>query len=181
MAEKGSEKGAEEVQQASPPAGRRKLMMLGLLAGVMLGEALVVFVLVKTFMVPPPSPAEAAGVSGTLNPAEGQQAVGDAEVKVAQLRAQNNKTPRTVVYDLTLYAVVSESDREAFTRLVEANKARIEDRFTRVVRNMDPERFTEPDLATLRNQFKFELDRMTEKEGMIKEVLIPSASVLRDD
>lgn len=156
-------------------------MMLGLLVGVMLGEALVVFVLVKTFMVPPPSPAAAAGVSGTMNPAEGKQAVGDAEVKVAQLRAQNNKTQKTIVYDLTLYAVVSESDRETFTRLVEANKARIEDRFARVVRNMDPDRFTEPDLATLRNQFKFELERLAEKEGMIKEVLIPSASVLRED
>lgn len=174
---------AEEVEQAQDekPSGKKvnrgRLMIGGVFLAVMAAEAVVVFILVKAFVAPPPQVVEASAVTEGLDAEEGEVADSVAEVKVAQFRAQNEKSQRVLIYDLTIYAVVPKSKEEDFIKLMEERGETIKDRFTRIVRAADPARFLEPDLATLRELFKHELARLaaSDDEGkVVQEVLIPS-------
>lgn len=172
----------EEAIEASPAkksGNRKNIIMLGILLGVMLLEGVVVFVLVKTFVAPSPEEALAAQTPDGLNPEEGDD-LRDVEVKVADFSAQNEQSPRVMIYRFVVYAVVSEADSESFMTMVDRNKAKIEDRFTRVVRGMDPKRFAEPDLSTLRAHLKHELSQLAKEETEIKEVLLPSVEAFSD-
>jgi flagellar basal body-associated protein FliL len=57
--------------------------------------------------------------------------------------------------------------------MLQERKASIEDRITTVIRSADPAHLAEPGLETLKRQFKFELDKITEDETLIRQVLIP--------
>ena len=173
--DKGKEQQApESAEDAAPePKNRGKLIAVGAILGVMILEAVVIFVLAKAFVVPKPPLAE-AGVHGALNPLAGQKAPEPVEVEIVKLRAQNDRSQRVLVYDLSIFAVV-QSDKEAeFKELIEKRRETIKDRFTRIVRASDPARFLEPDLATLRAQFKNEINQVLGKADLVQEVLIPS-------
>jgi flagellar basal body-associated protein FliL len=120
-----------------------------------------------------PAAAEAHEVHG-LKPDEGHKAPAETEVEVVKLRAQNEKSQQMVVYDMTVAISISEKDALNLTNTINRKKATIQDRLSRVVRSLDPQRFTEPDLATLRQQFKLELGQVLGDEKAVKEVLIPS-------
>jgi len=170
-----------EEQAAGSSAGKRKNMILGgIFFGVMIVEALVVFVLVKSFVAPPPVAVEAANVPG-LNAEEGQLALADAEVEVVKFRAQNEQSQRILIYDFEVYATVSGENKEKFQEIVTNKAATIKDHFTRIVRATDPQRFAEPDLATLRSQFKHELGQIAGDPEMILQVLIPSIVSYSED
>ena len=164
---------AEQADEKKPKKKSRKnIIMGGVLLGVMGFEALVVFVLVKHFTAPP-LPAEASGPAG-LNPDDGEALSREKEVQITKFRALNDKTQRPVMYDLTVFARVSEADAVGLEKLVESRSATIRDRFSSVVRSADPKRFQEPDLATLRQEIKQELSKIAGEDLIIREVLIPS-------
>lgn len=159
----------------SPPAGagrRKSMIMVGVLLGVMLVEGLTVFVLVKKFGAQPET-AE-AGRLGGLDPTEGQVAPVEAELEVAKVRAQNEKSRVVMSYELTVYATVLQPDLPKLQSLVEQKSATIRDRFGSIVRSADPRVLNEPDLATLRQQFLQELKQIAGDEKLIHGVLIPS-------
>lgn len=171
---------AEPIEETSAKsAGRRKnLAVGGILLGVMLAEGLTVFILAKHFG-PQPGTAKAGGIGG-LDPSEGQQAPQEVEVEVARFRAQNEQARQVVVYDVAVYATVSQGNEEAFRGLVEQKRNRIQDRLSSVIRAADPRVLVEPDRATLRLQFRQELTRITGDEEMIQEILIPSIVSYRE-
>ena len=150
---------------------KRILLMAGALVGVMLLEGVGVFLLARQFAGGPAS-AEAAEVG--LDPAEGTKTPVDVELEVVKLRAQNEKSQQMIVYDLTVAISVPETVQEQVSETVGRKKATIQDRLGRVVRALEPQRFSEPDLATLRDRFRHELSQILGPDCEIKEVLIPS-------
>ncbi len=158
---------------AEPSKKRGKLIALGAVLGVMIIEAVVIFVLVKAFVVPQPQTA-VAGPHGALDPAAGQKAPEPVEVEIVKLRAQNDRSQRMLVYDMTIFVVVQSDKEGEFKELLAKRSATIKDRFTRIVRASDPARFAEPDLATLRAQFKHEMEQVLGTSDLVHEVLIPS-------
>jgi flagellar basal body-associated protein FliL len=163
----------EETAAEAPPSGRKKLMInLAILLGVMAAEGVGVFMLAR-HLGGPPQHAQAEEVHG-LKEGEGEKAPQDTEVEVVKFRAQNEKSQQMVVYDMTVFMVISEKDALNLTNIKNRKQATIQDRLSRIVRSLDPQRFTEPDLATLRQQFKLELGEILGDEKAVKEVLIPS-------
>jgi hypothetical protein len=147
-------------------------MMGGVLVGVMAVEALVVVFLVKHF-AGGPATAEAAPKHGLVID-EGNKKPQDIELEVVNLRAQNERSQRQMIYDLEVFVSVSDANKEKLTEILQRRKATVQDRLTRAIRAAEPERFTEPDLRTLRKQFHAELIQIVGDDEMIQEVLIPS-------
>ncbi|MBI4581066.1 MAG: hypothetical protein HY718_15285 [Planctomycetes bacterium] len=179
-------------EEASPAAGgRKRMVMLGVLAGVMAVEGLVVFVLVKHFSASAsPSEAQAASQNGLVS-TEGHKAEPDLELKIGEFRIQNRKGQQAYTLDFTVFATIpTRQDAQAAgsgggpgaaegrpeDAVVAAKAAKIKDRFSRVVRAMDPERFAEPDLASLRSKLKEELGEVLGADVKIKEVLLTDFS-----
>ncbi len=158
---------------AEPSRKRGRMIALGAVLGVMIVEAVVIFALVKTFVAPQPQ-AALAGPNGALDPNAGQKAPEPVEVEIVKLRAQNDRSQRILVYDMTVFVVVQSDKEEEFKELLAKRSATIRDRFTRIVRASDPARFAEPDLATLRAQFKHEMEQVLGTSDLVQEVLIPS-------
>ncbi|HOW73141.1 MAG TPA: flagellar basal body-associated FliL family protein [Phycisphaerae bacterium] len=172
--EEASKKPSEDAAGGDKPKkGRGKLIMIGVIAGVMIAEAAVVFVLVKSFSGGGPQEAEAHATEGLKDGEGAQPAAAQLDLEVVKFRAQNEKSQRLLMYELSVSAVVSGDSEAEVKEILERRKETIRDRFTRVVRSADPSRFMEPDLATLRDQFKAELSQVIGKEGAIQEVLIP--------
>lgn len=168
--DKGLDGPVEQANTAGPR--RRRWAMGGIVLGVMVVEALIVFVLVKNFSASPAT-AEAAMPQGiALN--EGQAEPREVELEVVDIRAQNERSQRQMIYDLSVFVCVSEADKDKVNEIFQRRKATVQDRLVRVIRAADPERFTEPDLRTLRTQFRAELADIVGDENLIREVLIPS-------
>jgi len=155
-----------------PPKSRKKMVLVGIFVGVMAVEGVGVFILAK-HMSPEPATAEAAAIGG-LDEHGGKKAPLDTEIDVGKLRAQNEKSQQLMVYDMSIAMTVAEKDASRISEVIDHKKATIQDRLGRVVRSLDPQRFSEPDLATLRSQFKHELGQIVGDEEAVKEVLIPS-------
>lgn len=175
MAEKAKEISNEAPEQAS--GGRRKnIVMFGVLAGVMIVEALVVIILVKSFLGPA-SPQSTHAASQPADPGglvttEGERRPARAEIKIGEFRAQNRRGQLSYLLEFTVFAVATEQDKPKVEEVVVGKAATIKDRFCRVVRGMDPERFIEPDLTTLRTQLKEELGQVLGPDLKIQEVLL---------
>lgn len=170
MPDKDLETSAEQSTSASPR--KRRLAMGGVVLGIMVAEAIAVFVLVRHFSGSPAT-AEAAGVPG-IELSEGEKRPEEIELEVVDLRAQNERSQRNIIYDLIVFVCVADTDQQKVSDILQRRKATVQDRLTRVVRAADPERFTEPDLRTLRTQFRSELAEIVGDEKLIREVLIPS-------
>lgn len=177
---------------------RKNIMMLGALVGVMLVEAVGVFIFVKHFSKSAnPQSAEAAGHGLVAN--EGKKQMPELEVRIGEFRGQNHKGQQSYTVSFDVFAAVPASsrgeamsekgskdgdDKSAMMRAedaaVAANAAKIKDRFTRVIRSMDPEVFAEPDLMTLRGKLKEALDEVLGTEVKISEVLLTDFSFAVD-
>ncbi len=157
---------------AAGTAKRKTALMGGALLGIMAIEALVVLVLVKHF-TRGPAAAEAASARGLVLDA-GKTTPQDVEVEVVKLRAQNERSQRQVIYDVEVVVSVSDANKDKLNEVLQRRKATVQDRLARVIRAAEPERFTEPDLRTLRKQFQTELNLVVGDDQIIQEVLIPS-------
>jgi flagellar basal body-associated protein FliL len=201
--------------EPAPPRKRRRIVMLGILLGVIAVEAVGVFIFVKTFLGKSgPAQAEASvapapasggehgapagghgaaaapagghgapaaggqgaaapsGGEGGLNAKEGTPAPASVEVKVGEFRAQNRRGQQSYILQFTVYASVADSDKPRLEETITAKSAKLKDRFIRVVRGMEPERFVEPDLTTLRTQIKEELCNVVGGGMKVEEVLL---------
>lgn len=173
MADEANEATADEQVEGAPRADRKRFKAVGIILGIMALEALAIIVLVKIYVVPSPQLVQAGQVGG-LDVNAGQSAPRLTEIEVAHIRALNEKSPRIVIYDLNVYAVVSEKDQQAFQEIVERRKQTVRDRFVTIIRGADPGYFHETDLTTLRAQFKEALSTITGDEVTVLEVLVPS-------
>lgn len=151
---------------------KRTLAVGGVLLGIMVVEAVVVFLLVKHF-AGGPATASAASAHGIVAP-EGEKKPQVVEVEVVRLRAQNERFQRQMTYDLIVFVSVLDTHQEKVTEILQRRKNTIQDRLSRIVRAAEPERFSEPDLQSLRKLFRAELGQVVGDETLIQEVLIPT-------
>jgi flagellar basal body-associated protein FliL len=179
MADREENKQADQQVEEAPSKNRKRLMAAGAILLVMGLEALAIFILVKTYVAPSPQAAQAQEFPG-LDSNAGEKAPRLSEVEVAKVRALNEKSPRAVIYDLTVYAVIAAEDRGAFEAAVNRRKQTIRDRFVTIVRGADPSYFREPDLLTLRTQLKTALAKIVGEEINVQEVLVPAIIPFRE-
>lgn len=136
------------------------------LVGIMMLEG-GVFALWMTF-------ADPKSASGAGNPDVPTQVVNaSAEVKVLEFQAFNRKTGRTYRYDISVCVECAKQDQKTVEVRRDERRALIQDEFRTLVAKADPQHLQEPDLETLRRQFKATLDEVL-GEGLVKRVLIPS-------
>lgn len=165
-----------------------------LLGGVMLIEAVVLFAGFKFLGGGAPHAAGAAEVSDAgegEGHGEGKGKSGGGadqkkktvEVPVVDFRATNKISGRTLLFDVSIFAVVKGDNEERVKNTIKDREALIKDRVRTIIAQSDPEKLgggSEPGLETLRRQVKYQLDEIV-GEGMIDEVLVPRCIPFRGD
>ena len=188
MADKNEDTGAGRPPAAETSAGGRKggrLMLFGLVGGLMLVEGVAIFF--ATRFLGGPSPAMGsldshAAPTGGEGGAEGEHGghaseparSGAKEIVIAEVRAMSDRSGQNIVYDAKVCARVDGSRSDKVQKVLEEKKATVEDRLTRVIRSADPQYFKEPGFETLRRQIKHELDGLVGDPQAVTEVLLPS-------
>jgi flagellar basal body-associated protein FliL len=105
------------------------------------------------------------------------------ELAVTEFRAPNNRSGRTFLYDISIYAVTKNEKAEKVKATLEERAATIKDKVRTIIAQSDPEKLgpaSEPGLETLRRQIKYQLEEVV-GEGMIDEVIIPRCIPFRTD
>jgi flagellar basal body-associated protein FliL len=105
------------------------------------------------------------------------------ELPVMEFRAPNNRSGRTFLYDISIYAVAKNEKAEKVKATLEERSATIKDKVRTIIAQSDPEKLgpaSEPGLETLRRQIKYQLEEVV-GEGMIDEVIIPRCIPFRTD
>lgn len=118
---------------------------------------------------------EAKGGEHDAKPAKPAVKKKFAELKVVEFRALNRLSGKTILYDVSIYAVVKGDREEKVKRVFEDRGALIQDRVRTIIAQNDPEKLgggVEPGLETLRRQVKRQLDEIV-GDSMIEEVLVP--------
>jgi len=167
---------------AAPPAGdeakpegakpKKKMFMIGLFGGVMLVEAVGIFMAMKMFGSEP-HPVEAEGLTETTQPTMEIQ-----EIEVANVRVPHVSGSRTTVYSMRVVATVEHEKMEAVKAVMESKKWTVIDTVSRVIRQAAETELSEPRLETLRRKMKFELNELCGEESAIEQVLIPECMPL---
>ena len=180
MADRKPEKNEKESSEQSVPFadGRRNLLTVAVVGGLMLIEGVGIFVAVK-YMGGGPASLSADQAIGGDGP--GGAAPGQSELHVTDLVSFNNADGRVFVYQLSVYADVEAKHSQQIKDLIESRKNTIDDRFSKVVRAADPKYLDEPGLETMQRLFKFELDQILGDDTLIKEILFPEFSKSRAD
>ena len=164
-----ADKGEAQAHDASRPSLKKRLFLPGIIGGIMLVEAVAMFVVVRAFG-PKPAPVHAA--EEPPNPQEQIDAL-DAEVAVAQCDAINRTSGQAVVVHLVISALVSPENTERMGKLMEKRRDTVQDRIQFVVRGADPKHLNEPGLETLRRDIKAELGKVLGDDELIVDLLIP--------
>ena len=163
----------EMVAGPARPSMKKKLVTLGILGGIMLLEAVGIFVLVRMTSEPGPSEAgEAAQDPGQLV----EQM--DAELALVNCEAINRKSGQSLVVHISLSVRVAAQNAEHAAKLIEKRQSTIKDRVQMILRSADPQHLNEPNLDTIKRQVRFELDKILGdavpgNEELILKVLIP--------
>lgn len=159
---------------------RRNLITVALVGGLMILEGVGIVVAVK-LSGGAPSAARAAGLPGAMFDADGNPLPEQSEVHISDVVAFNNSDGRPHVYQITVYALVDTRSRDKLEDFFTSHNNMIDDRLSRAIRAADSKYFTEPDLQTIRRQFKSILDELLGDQTLLKEILIPEFSKSRAD
>jgi len=171
----------------APGAKKGRLKSILLVVLLMGGEGVGVFLLAKFMLASEPSPASGAHVDAVAPAgAHGEPAAQGhggkesatpagqhAEIELTECRPSNRMTGKLITLKIRVSALVASADAERAKTLVEANKARINDRVNFVLRSAEPQHLNEPGLETIKRRLKHELSRVLGDEQLLQEVLIP--------
>lgn len=105
------------------------------------------------------------------------------ELPVLEFRATNKVSGKTLLFDVSIFAVTKGEHEDVAKKTITDRKALITDRVRTIIAQSDPEKLgggSEPGLETLRRQVKYQLDEII-GEGMIEEVLVPRCIPFRAD
>lgn len=170
MAEKAPEPAA--VEAAPPASGRKRLVTILIVLGVMGVEGVGVFALTR-FLSPTPK-VSLADHAGPDDPAKPDELPPDehAEVPLVQCRLTNRQGVRTQAISISVSALTKAKNKEGLQKLVEGMKSRINDRVNVVVRAATDEVLDQPGLNTLKRQLKSEIDGILGDDRLVEEVLV---------
>ena len=160
---------AAEVNADAPPAsgGKKKLLTIGIVAGIMLVEGVGIFLAVRMTAEPP----VAEGAEAIQNPDELIKQM-DVELPLVECDAINRKSGQGIIVHLASSVRVTADNEERVGKLIEKRQSTIKDRVQMVLRSADPQHLNEPTLDTLKRQIKHESDKILEDDALILEVLI---------
>lgn len=154
------------------PKGKRRWMPMVVVALMMLGEGVAIFILANAVKSEPATAL--AGANAGL-PGTGRDARKNlVEVALAECRPSNRLSGKFVTFQIRVLGLVAAEDFERAQELVESKKARLEDGVNVVIRSAEPKQLNEPDLSTVRRRLKREFGRIFDDPDLIKQVLIPS-------
>ncbi|MCP4593132.1 MAG: hypothetical protein GY842_20545 [bacterium] len=163
-----AEPAEQTIEDAAPSSGKKKIITLGVVGGIMLLEGVGIFMLAR--MTGEPAPSEAG--EAMVDPLQLIEQM-DVEVLLGECDAINRKSGDAVVVHLTLSGRVSADNVERVTQLIEKRQNTIRDRVQMILRSADPQHLNEPNLDTLKRQVKTEVDKILGEEELVLEVLIP--------
>ena len=146
----------------------KSLATIGIFGGVMLVEAVAIFLAMK-FLGSAPDPT--MGMEG-LTPTT-QVATVSKELEVADIRVPNTNGARTILYNVKVVISVAPDREEEGKSLIEAKQFAVEDALSRIIRSSDPRYLAEPGLETLKRQIRFELNQVFGDDTIIEQVLVP--------
>jgi flagellar basal body-associated protein FliL len=171
MAEQPTEAPAAQPRRKKPG----KMLTLLIVAALMIGEGVGVFLLANT--VSPPPPQAQAGEAGLGD--EGLDAAGlplgdgMAEVHLADCTVTNRNGVKTYTVTISVAVLVQSKDAELMTAMAERMKARIDDRVNFVLRSADQKLLGQPGLETIKRHLRSEFDKIFGEDELIVEVLVP--------
>ncbi len=163
MAARKPEETEEQQQETAPKKGRFKPLII--VAALMLGEGVGIYVLLG-IVNPPPETAMADDTPEEVDPFKVES-----EIFICQAQATNGKEGRVHTYHIELSAIVNCENLEMVERFVEAREKSILDRVQTVIRSADPQDLGDPTLQVMKRQLKFELNNLLGKE-LIEDILI---------
>ncbi len=169
-----NENAKPETPENPPTKGRSRSWVV--VIALMAVEGVGIFLGTKFFLSPSPSIAAAEGAESTGATGSAQADLKTpelAEVELSECRPINRVTGKLISFRMRTSILVNASETERAKALVEANKARIEDRVSFVIRSADPAQLNEPSLETIKRRIKSELDRILGDEKLVHEILIP--------
>lgn len=157
--------------KSNPTPGKSgRTMQIGIIALLMVGEGVGIFLLTKA-LSPAPMAAQ-ADEGGNPENAESDSA-SMVEVELAECRPTNRMLGKLITYNIRVTVLVTKEDEERVRELIDANESRLRDRVNYVLRSADPAHLDEPGLQTIKRRLKFEIDKLFGDERLIKAVLIP--------
>lgn len=149
-----------------------KKMQVLVIALLMIGEGLAIYLLSNSLS---PAPASAVAANG----AGGNDAIGlvteqqVAEVELAECRPSNKMSGKLINFHVRVSVLVAAADKERVEKTAKAGRGRLLDRIHFVFRSADLKHLNEPALETVKRRLKHEFDRIFGDDELIKEVLIP--------
>lgn len=157
--------------RVGPHVGGRKLQ-IWIVALLMIGEGVAIYVLANALGGLPTTAAAADGTSrrDQTGGVGGEELV---EVELVECRPGNRMSGKLVTFHIRVSVLVAAADKERLEELAKARRGRLLDRVHFVFRSADPKHLNEPGLDTVKRRLKHEFDRIFADEGLIKEVLIP--------
>ena len=184
MAEKQQPAATTDSKAVPPvPEGSSRKLSIMIVGALMFVEGVGIFFATRMLSGPVPATAEAgfaredrvggaeSGWGGGAKGAPGESDFG--EIAVSECRPTNRESGRMITYRMRVSVLVKASNLERAKSLMEANKARIDDRINFVIRSAEPAYLNEPTLATIKRRLKAEFDRLLGDEQLIEEILIP--------
>jgi flagellar basal body-associated protein FliL len=198
-----SDKPKKEKESEAPPAAAEKPAAKGggigailtktpvLLGGVMLIEAVVLFVGFKFLAGSAPKTAagadlvQAAKTDGSTVGKDGAttDASVPAEVTLVDFKALNKLSGHSFLYDVSIDVTTKPEFQDRVTAAIKDHDALIKDRIRTIIAELDPEKLggaSEPGLETLKRQVKFQLDQIL-GEGLVDDVLVSRCIPIRTD
>lgn len=144
---------------------------IGVVAGVMLIEAVALFAL---FKLTGPKPVKADTEKVEAKSDEGETLT---EIEVAAEKFQNMQQGRVWFWDLAIVVQVKKKHEAGVTASLERRNAEIKEGLSQIVGRAQPAQLKEPDRQTLNRQFSEYLNKVfgTDAEGkpLIERVIIP--------
>ncbi len=171
---------ADAPETAKPAkGGKGSMMVIAMIAGVAIFEAVGFFVFLKFFYATPqPTYGQEAGAH-VVEP-EPPAHVEMVEIKVFdKFRIPNNARGVPMIYVLDLAITVPMDKQEHAAALVEGNAAQIRDRVSQLVRAASERVMDEVDFRTLRVQIREALIEIFRDEHLVDGVFIPQCVPMR--
>jgi flagellar basal body-associated protein FliL len=159
-------------QTGSQGSSRTRMMQFLVVALLMIGEGVGVF-LIANSMKAVPDVAAAAGEEDASGAAGSGRDAAMSEVELAECKPSNTMSGKLISLHLRVSGLVASTDVGLVENLAEDKRARIDDRINYVVRSAALRHLNEPGLETIKRRIKHELDELFEAEGLIKEIFIP--------
>ncbi|MFZ4574072.1 MAG: hypothetical protein ACOYN0_06720 [Phycisphaerales bacterium] len=139
---------AENAEAASaPPAKKPPVMAIGIVAGLMIAEAAVVYFVVGATG---PKPAEATDVH--LDEGGGHDTEASVEVPLIEEKFQNLQTGRVWLWDVEMFLKVKAKNEEFVTAQLETRQAEIKEEISMIFRRAQHSNLKEPGLETVKRQ-----------------------------